>query len=90
MIRQALQRRETCFLEFIVAEHFLRENNTQNLVEDIERLRRKLRLNGVIIFGGSWGSTLGLAYAEKYPQHVSAMILRDLKEMIEYPIHALY
>lgn len=56
----------------------LRENNTQNLVEDIERLRRKLGLEKIIIFGGSWGSTLGLAYAETYPQHVSAMVLRGL------------
>jgi proline iminopeptidase len=54
----------------------LRENNTPNLVEDIERLRRKLGLEKIIIFGGSWGSTLGLAYAETYPQHVSAMVLR--------------
>ncbi|UCG15845.1 MAG: prolyl aminopeptidase [Phycisphaerales bacterium] len=66
----------------------LRENTTQNLVEDIEHLRKKLNLGRIIIFGGSWGSTLGLAYAETYPGNVSAMVLRGLwtctKEELEY------
>jgi len=56
----------------------LKENTTQNLVEDIERLRKHLELGKVLIFGGSWGSTLGLAYAEKYPDNVRAMILRGV------------
>jgi proline iminopeptidase len=53
-------------------------NNTQNLVEDIERLRKHLDLRKVQIFGGSWGSTLGLAYAQTYPQQVSSLVLRGV------------
>jgi proline iminopeptidase len=56
----------------------LRENNTQNLVEDIEKLRQHLKLGKVQIFGGSWGSTLGLAYAEKYPENVGALVIRGI------------
>ncbi len=56
----------------------LRGNTTQNLVEDIERLRKHLKLGKVLIFGGSWGSTLGLAYAETYPEHVDGLILRGV------------
>lgn len=56
----------------------LRENTTQFLIEDIEQLRRELNLNKIILFGGSWGSTLSLAYAEKYPKNVSGMILRGI------------
>jgi len=56
----------------------LTENTTMNLIEDIEQLRMKLNLDKIILFGGSWGSTLGLAYAEKYPENVSAMIFRGI------------
>jgi len=55
-----------------------RENTTQNLVEDIERLRKRLGLGRIILFGGSWGSTLALAYAETYPDNVSGMVLRGI------------
>jgi len=55
-----------------------RENTTQNLVEDIEKLRKHLNLGKVLLFGGSWGTTLALAYAEAYPQNVSGMILRGV------------
>jgi len=56
----------------------LNGNTTQNLVSDIEKLRRHLGLDKIIIFGGSWGSTLGLAYSETYPQNVSALVLRGI------------
>lgn len=56
----------------------LRENTTANLVEDIEKLRLHLGLGKVILFGGSWGSTLALAYAETYPQNVTGMVLRGV------------
>jgi len=56
----------------------IRENHTQNLVEDIERLRRKLKMGKIILFGGSWGSTLSLAYAETYPDNISGMVLRGI------------
>ena len=54
----------------------LRENTTQFLIKDIENLRIKLKLDKIILFGGSWGSTLSLAYAEAYPENVEAIILR--------------
>ena len=56
----------------------LRENNTQELVEDIERLRKKLKMEKIILFGGSWGSTLSLSYAETYPNSVKGMVLRGI------------
>jgi proline iminopeptidase len=56
----------------------LRENTTPSLVGDIEKLRNHLELEKIILFGGSWGSTLGLAYAETYPKNVSGMVLRGI------------
>jgi len=56
----------------------LKENTTQFLVKDIELLRKELELKQIILFGGSWGSTLSLAYAETYPENVSAMVLRGV------------
>ena len=54
----------------------LQENTTQYLVKDIENLRTNLKMDKIILFGGSWGSTLSLAYAETYPENVEAIILR--------------
>ena len=69
----------------------IKENKTQNLVEDIERLRKHLKLEKIILFGGSWGTTLGLAYAEAYPENVSGMVLRGVfmatKEEIDHFYH---
>jgi proline iminopeptidase len=57
----------------------LRDNTTQHLIADIERLRNHLGIKGkALVFGGSWGSTLGLAYAETHPDHVSGMVLRGI------------
>jgi proline iminopeptidase len=56
----------------------LEGNTTQELVGDIEKLRRHLGLDKIIVFGGSWGSTLGLAYSQAYPQNVSALVLRGI------------
>lgn len=53
----------------------LTTNNTANLIADIERLRQYLDVDRWLLFGGSWGSTLALAYAETYPQRVTEMIL---------------
>ena len=53
-------------------------NTTTHLVEDIEVLRKLLGVDRWVMFGGSWGSTLALAYAEKYPQHCNALILRGI------------
>jgi len=57
----------------------IRENTTQELIADIERLREHLGIEGkVILFGGSWGSTLALAYAEAHPERVAGMVLRGI------------
>jgi proline iminopeptidase len=53
----------------------LTHNMTAHLIADMERLREHLRIEHWLIFGGSWGSTLTLAYAEQYPQRVSAIVL---------------
>lgn len=53
-------------------------NTTQHLVADIERIREHLRIEKWLIVGGSWGSTLALAYAEAYPTRVAGMLLRAL------------
>src|SRR3989454_204555 len=53
----------------------LEENTTWHLVADIEQLREHLRIDRWLVFGGSWGSTLALAYAQKYPERVTEMIL---------------
>lgn len=56
----------------------LRENTTWDLVADIERLREHLRIDHWQVFGGSWGSTLALAYAETHPGRVSELVLRGI------------
>lgn len=56
----------------------LEGNTTEDLIEDIERIRQHLDVEQFVLFGGSWGSTLSLLYAQKYPQNVSAMILRGI------------
>jgi proline iminopeptidase len=56
----------------------LRGNTTPNLVADIEKLRTHLGLGEVVVFGGSWGSTLALAYAETHPAPVRALVLRGI------------
>jgi proline iminopeptidase len=53
----------------------LSSNTTQHLVADMELLREHLRIEGWLVFGGSWGSTLALAYAEAHPDRVTEMIL---------------
>lgn len=54
------------------------ENTTWHLVADIERLRRHLGIERWLVFGGSWGSTLALAYAEANPERVSELVLRGI------------
>jgi len=53
----------------------LASNTTHNLIADIELLRERMDVERWLVFGGSWGSTLALAYAERYPDRVSEMIL---------------
>src|SRR5262249_13633488 len=56
----------------------LEENTTWHLVDDIERLREHLGIEHWQVFGGSWGSTLALAYAETYPERVTELVLRGI------------
>jgi proline iminopeptidase len=56
----------------------IEENTTGHLADDLEALREHLGITQWLVFGGSWGSTLALAYASKYPQAVSGMILRGI------------
>ena len=56
----------------------LNNNTTWDLVEDIEKLKNKLNIKKWLVFGGSWGSTLSLAYAQTYPDSVSELILRGI------------
>ncbi len=56
----------------------LRENTTWDLIDDIETLREKFGIDKWYVFGGSWGSTLSLAYAETHPDRVLGLILRGI------------
>jgi proline iminopeptidase len=56
----------------------LENNTTWHLVSDIERLRELVGAEKWLVFGGSWGSTLALAYAEKHPERVSELVLRGI------------
>ncbi|WP_103954720.1 prolyl aminopeptidase [Nonomuraea solani] len=56
----------------------LETNTTWHLVADIERLRERLGIARWLVFGGSWGSTLALAYARRHPERVSEIILRGV------------
>ncbi len=56
----------------------LDENTTWDLVADMERIRQALGIERWVVFGGSWGSTLSLAYAQTHPERVKALILRGI------------
>jgi proline iminopeptidase len=56
----------------------LEENTTWDLVSDLERLREHLGIDKWQVFGGSWGSTLALAYAETHPSRVTELVLRGI------------
>ncbi len=56
----------------------LKDNNTQALVEDMEKIRNLLKIKKWVLFGGSWGSTLSLVYAQTHPSNVLGMILRGI------------
>ena len=56
----------------------LASNTTWHLVDDLERLRLARGIEGWLVFGGSWGSSLSLAYAEQYPDRVTELILRGI------------
>jgi proline iminopeptidase len=68
----------------------LDENTTPHLVEDIEKLRRHLGIERWTLFGGSWGSTLALAYAEAHPERVTEVVLRGIFLLRKWEIDWFY
>ena len=56
----------------------LDDNTTWHLVEDIEKIREQFGVDQWLVFGGSWGSTLALAYAETHPERVKGLVLRGI------------
>ena len=68
----------------------LENNTTWALIEDIERLRMHLGVEKWTVFGGSWGSTLALAYAIKHPERVEALVLRGIFLLTERELRWFY
>ncbi len=68
----------------------LEGNTTADLVADMERIREHLGIERWVVFGGSWGSTLGLVYAQAHPQRVLGLILRGIFLCRECDIHWFY
>lgn len=68
----------------------LEANTTQDLVSDIEIIRESLGVETWVLFGGSWGSTLSLVYAETYPEKVLGLILRGIFLCRKQDFHWLY
>jgi proline iminopeptidase len=71
----------------------LDNNTTPDLVSDIEILRRHLAIERFLLFGGSWGSTLALAYAQAHPQRVAGAVLRGVflgrPQEVEWFLHGM-
>src|SRR5262249_54265498 len=68
----------------------LDENTTWDLVADIERIREHLGIDRWVVFGGSWGSTLSLAYAQTHPERVKALVLRGIFLLRAEELHWFY
>ncbi|WP_295624330.1 prolyl aminopeptidase [uncultured Nitrosomonas sp.] len=71
----------------------IRENTTPHLIRDLELLRRHLEIDRWLVFGGSWGSTLAIAYGEAHPEHCLGFILRGIflcrKQEIDWFLYGL-
>ncbi|MGB3655090.1 MAG: prolyl aminopeptidase [Rivularia sp. (in: cyanobacteria)] len=68
----------------------LRENTTWDLVSDIEKLREHLGIDKWVVFGGSWGSTLSLAYSQTHPERCTGLILRGIFMLRQKELHWFY
>lgn len=68
----------------------LQENTTWHLVADIETLRTHLEIDQWVVFGGSWGSTLSLAYSQTHPERCLGLILRGIFLLRQKEIHWFY
>jgi proline iminopeptidase len=71
-------------------EHHWASNTTWHLVADMEQLREHLGIERWLLFGGSWGATLALAYAQTHPDRVSEMILRGIFTLRQLELDWLY
>ena len=56
----------------------IKSNNTSELIKDIQKITQKLGIKKFILYGGSWGSTLALLYAEEYPETLYSLVLRGV------------
>lgn len=68
----------------------LTENTTCDLIADIEKLRLLMEVDEWLVFGGSWGATLSLLYAQSFPSHVSALVLRGIFLLRRPELHWIY
>ncbi len=68
----------------------LLDNTTWHLVADIDKLREHLKIQRWLVFGGSWGSTLALAYAQTHPQRVTELVLRGIFLLRRWEIDWFY
>ena len=68
----------------------LEGNTTWDLVADIERIRAHLNIRQWLVFGGSWGSTLALLYAQAHPDNVDALVLRGIFTMTKAELDWFY
>jgi proline iminopeptidase len=68
----------------------LDDNTTWSLIDDIERLREHLGVEKWAVFGGSWGSTLALAYAIRHPERVTGLVLRGIFLLTERELRWFY
>jgi proline iminopeptidase len=68
----------------------LRENTTWDLVSDIEKIREHLGIQKWVVFGGSWGSTLALAYSQTHPSSCKGLILRGIFMLRPKELHWFY
>ena len=68
----------------------LTDNTTGHLVEDIEKLREHLGVDAWQVFGGSWGSTLALAYAQAHPRRVTELVLRGIFMLRRWEVEWFY
>lgn len=68
----------------------LEDNTTWHLVSDIEQLRKQLGVERWLVFGGSWGSTLALAYSQKHPERVTELVLRGIFMLTPFELRWFY
>ena len=68
----------------------MRHNTTEHLLADMEQLREHLGIERWLLHGGSWGSTLILAYAERYPHRVSEIVIASVTTTRRSEIDWLY